>query len=256
MKEKLMNISTQPVLSSAGYPDGVLIGKASKLFLVTWVQYKSSCYIIQCLIWDFAFNIDWICISTYSLNYDDHFMTCYHKFIRSFQLYIFIHSYECNFLILVHQYSDKKFEDVKSPAFSSWWKSKGVWSSRTYNHKSRVKSTDAFNIEKHRIRLKHELRGKNWYINDWTSDNLSCLGQETNRAGLLQVREMFWETLHESFSCNFFCLEIETGLNCRWISWDRFWFDRAHTVGTTISCLFEVWLWQFKFENSLNFDLQ
>ena len=47
---------------------------------------------------------------------------------------------------------------------------------------------DVFNIEKRKIHLKHEPRGKFLDINGWTSGNFSCLSQETNKAGILQVR--------------------------------------------------------------------
>ena len=33
---------------------------------------------------------------------------------------------------------------------------------------------------------------------------LSCLDQDTNREGIFQVREIFWETFHDSFSCHSF----------------------------------------------------
>ena len=36
-------------------------------------------------------------------------------------------------------------------------------------------------------------------INGWTSGNFSLRGQDTNRKGFLQVREICWETLHEYF---------------------------------------------------------
>ena len=76
-----------------------------------------------------------------------------------------------------------KFQDVKRWAFASGWKTKEVWSSITYSHKSRGKSTDAFNVEKYIIHLKHETRGKFWDINVRTTDNFSCLDQERNIAG-------------------------------------------------------------------------
>ena len=50
---------------------------------------------------------------------------------------------------------------------------------------------DVFSIEKLKINLKHEPRGNFRDINGWTSGNLSCLGQETNRVGLFQVRDIF-----------------------------------------------------------------
>ena len=59
---------------------------------------------------------------------------------------------------------------------------------------------DAFSIEKRRINLKHERRENVRDINVLNSGNVSFLGQEKNRSGLLQVRDIFWETPHESFS--------------------------------------------------------
>ena len=79
---------------------------------------------------------------------------------------------------------------------------KGVWSSRTYIHKIRGKSKYDFNIEIRKIHMKHEPRGNFRFINDCTSMSFSCLGQETNSTGLLQVRYTYWETLCESFYCN------------------------------------------------------
>ena len=50
---------------------------------------------------------------------------------------------------------------------------------------------DAFNIEKLKIRLNHESRGRIQDIGGWTSGNFIFLGQEKNRSGLLQVKEIF-----------------------------------------------------------------
>ena len=166
---------------------------------MTWVQYKSSCDISQCLIWYFTFNIEWRWISTCSLNYDVHVITCTHKFIKSWQCSIFIQLDECNFIILIPQYSYKEFEYVKSQTYASGWKPKGVLIIRTYSKRSRGKPKDSFNIEKRKINLKHEHRGKVLDTNGRKSGNFCCLGQETNRSGLLQVREIYQETLHESF---------------------------------------------------------
>ena len=108
MLEELRNITIQPILSSAEDPYGILIGKAPKLFLVTRFQYKSSCVISKCLIWDLDFTIEIICISICGLNYDVHVVTCLHKFRISYHWSIFINLDECNFLILITQCSDKK----------------------------------------------------------------------------------------------------------------------------------------------------
>ena len=59
----------------------------------------------------------------------------------------------------------------------------------------------ALKIENQKIYLKHEPRGKIWDINYWTSRKFSCLGQEKNRAGIFQLRDICWETLHAYFSC-------------------------------------------------------
>ena len=53
-----MNIATQPIISSAVDPDGILIGGTPNFFLVTLVHYKRSCDTIKCLIWDFYFPIE------------------------------------------------------------------------------------------------------------------------------------------------------------------------------------------------------
>ena len=43
---------------------------------------------------------------------------------------------------------------------------------------------DTFNIEKRKIYLKHEIRGKFTDINSMTSGNFSILGQDTNMLGI------------------------------------------------------------------------
>ena len=106
--------------------------------------------------------------------------------------------------ILIPKCSDKKFDYFKRWNFASVLKSNGVWSSRTYSHKSRGKSMDAINIEKSKIYLKHETRGKCWNTSGWTYDNFSWLGQETNRTGLFQVMDIVWENFHEYFLCHSF----------------------------------------------------
>ena len=52
--------------------------------------------------------------------------------------------------------------------------------------------------------MKHEPRGKSQDTSGWNSGNFSCLGQETNRAGILQFMDICWENLHKSFSCHLF----------------------------------------------------
>ena len=52
--EEVRNITMQYIISSAGEPYGILIGKTQSSFLVTWVQYKRSRDIINCLIWTFT----------------------------------------------------------------------------------------------------------------------------------------------------------------------------------------------------------
>ena len=148
----------------------------------------------------FNFTTERRCISTCSLNYSVHIVTCLQKFIISCYWSILMNSYECNFLILIPQCSNKKIEYFKRRACTSWCKSKGVWSSRTYIHKSRGKFTYSFNVEKLKIHLKHKPRSKFQGISGWTSGNFSFLGQETNRSGLLYIRDIFCETSHESFS--------------------------------------------------------
>ena len=81
------------------------------------------------------------------------------------------------FLNLFPQCSDKKFENVKRCSFASGSKSKRVWSSRTYNHKSRGKSMNDFNIETHKLHLNHEPRCNFRDIHGWISRKFICLGQ-------------------------------------------------------------------------------
>ena len=61
---------------------------------------------------------------------------------------------------------------------------------------------DAFIIEKLNFHLKHEPWGNFLVISGWTSGTFSCLGQEKNGAEFIQVRDIFWETLHKSFYCH------------------------------------------------------
>ena len=167
---------------------------------MTWVHQKGPCDISQCLIWDFDFPIEWRCIYACSLNYYVNVMTCTNKSRRSCQCKILIHWYECNFLIRITQCSDKLFEYFKRRPFASGCEPKRVWLSITDYHKIWCKSTDIFNTEKREIHLKHEPRSTFWDVNGQTSGNLSCLGQESNRKGILQVRDICWNKLHESFS--------------------------------------------------------
>ena len=88
-------------------------------------------------------------------------MTCIHEFIISCLCSIFINPYVCKFVILIPKCSEKVFEDVKRWKFASGRKSKGVRSRITYTHKSRGKSTGAFNIEKRKIHMKYNL-GENF----------------------------------------------------------------------------------------------
>ena len=99
--KKVMNITTQPILSSLVDSEGILIGYAPKLLLVTWFHLKSSCDISQCLVSNFIFTLDWRLITICSLRYDDHVITCIHIFRRSWQCTTFVHSDECKVLILV-----------------------------------------------------------------------------------------------------------------------------------------------------------
>ena len=91
--------------------------------------------------------------------------------------------------------------------FYSGCKPKGVQIIKTYI-KIPGKNTDAFNIEKRKIHLKHETRGKFRDINGCNSGKFSCLGQEKKKAGLLEFRENFWETLHDCFLLPFLNLAI------------------------------------------------
>ena len=95
-----------------GDPNDKLIDYVPKLILVNWVQLKGSC-IIQCLIWDFTFTIEWIIIFTCILNYDVHVMACPHKSRRSFQCSLLIHWAKCKLLIVINKCSDKYSEDIK-----------------------------------------------------------------------------------------------------------------------------------------------
>ena len=153
---------------------------------MTWVQYKSSCDISQCIV----FPIEWRFVSTCILNHYVCVMTCLHRFRISFQFSIFVHSYERKFLILVTQCSDKKFENVNRWTFASGWKPKRKLSSRTYIHKIQGWSTYDFNIKNRKIHFNHEPRGEIWDINVWTSGNFSCLGRVTNGARLFQDRDI------------------------------------------------------------------
>ena len=72
--------------------------------------------------------------------------------------------------------------------FDSGWEFKGVWSSIASIHKNWGKSTDALNIEKQEIHLKHEPRGKFWDISGWNYGGFSCIGQETDKEGFFQFR--------------------------------------------------------------------
>ena len=182
--EEVRNITTEPIISLEEDSDVILIVEVLNIYFVNWVQYKSSFDIIKCLIWYFAFTIECRCIYTYILKYDVHVMKHLYKCRIYCPCSILINSDECNFILLIPQFCDKKFEDVERGTFASGWKSKGVWTGRTYNHKSRGKSMYAFNIEKRKIHLKYEPRGKIQDINGWIYGDFNCLGQEINRAGL------------------------------------------------------------------------
>ena len=106
---ELRNITTKYIISSAGYPYGVLMGKTPKLFLVAWFQNNISCNIRKFLIRTFTFTIDRRCISTCSLNYDVRVMACLNEFRRSFYISILINADEFKFIILIYQFSDNKF---------------------------------------------------------------------------------------------------------------------------------------------------
>ena len=126
MKSDVRNITTKPIISSAGYVDRILIEKSPTLFLVNWVQQRIYFDIRKWLIWYLAFTIEGIWTSTYSLNYDVHVMTCIHEFRRSCWWSMFINLDEWKYLILINQCSDRKFWDVKKWTFASGWKFKGV----------------------------------------------------------------------------------------------------------------------------------
>ena len=149
-------------------------------------------------------------------------MTCIHKFRRYCYFSIFVNPDEYKFLILIPKCIENKFEYVKRWTFSYGWKSKGVWSSRTYSHKIRGKSTYAFNIVKCNKHLKHEPRGGFRDISGWTYVNFSCLGQMTNRAYFFQVMEIFGRPSMSPFLVICFSVVIETWSKCWWIIWDFF----------------------------------
>ena len=46
------------------------------------------------------------------------------------------------------------------------------------------------------------------YISGWNSGNSSCLGQEKNRAGLLQGRWVCWECEYVSFSVRYYVIYV------------------------------------------------
>ena len=92
MTEEVSNITTQPILILTGDTYGILIGRPQNLFIVTSVYYNRSFYISKCLIKVLTFTIERIYISTCSLDYAVHVMTCNHEFRRSFWWYIFINS--------------------------------------------------------------------------------------------------------------------------------------------------------------------
>ena len=83
MPYKVSNISTQFILISAGEPYVILICKTPKFFLVAWVHQNSSRDIRKCLIMNFTFTNERICITRCSLHYDVHVVECLHKFRRS-----------------------------------------------------------------------------------------------------------------------------------------------------------------------------
>ena len=78
--EEVRNITTQYILILVGNPYDVLIGKATRLLLVVWVQYNRSCGISKFIIRSFTFTIERIFISTCSFSCDVHVVTCLHKF--------------------------------------------------------------------------------------------------------------------------------------------------------------------------------
>ena len=112
------NITMQHIISSMVETYDTLIGKVQKLFIMNWFHQKSSCDIRKFFIKTLNFTIEWRCISACcSLNYDAHVMTFLHEFREFWQRSIFINSDKCNFLILIPQYSDKKFDYVKMWTF-------------------------------------------------------------------------------------------------------------------------------------------
>ena len=144
-----------------------------------------------------------------------------------------MNSDECNFIILISQCGDKKFEDVKRWTLTSGWEPKGVWGSRAYSHKSWGKSTDAFNIEKGEIHLKHESRGKFWDISGWNSGDFFALvkiqiGQGSSNSARFSGRPSMSPFIAIRYSW-----VIETWPKHWWISWERVCFESPQTVGTT-----------------------
>ena len=83
MPKELSNTSTQSLLIFSRDTYGIMIGRSPNFFLVTWFHYNISCVIIQCIIRTFTVTIERRCISTCSLNYDVHVITCLHEFGRS-----------------------------------------------------------------------------------------------------------------------------------------------------------------------------
>ena len=127
-----------------------------------------------------------------------------YSWIHKILLALHLHPFGKKNLILIPQCSDNKFEYAKRWTFDSGWEYKGVWSIITEIHKGWGKSTDALNIERVKIHMKHEPRGIFWDTNSCNSCNFSYLVQETNRSEFFQVRDIFWWTFHKSFSCHLF----------------------------------------------------
>ena len=97
-------------------------------------------------------------------------------------------------------------------------------SSRTYSHKSQVKSTDASNIEKGKIHLKHETRGGVQTLVVGTMVILVTsvkrhIGQGSSKSGIFCGRPSISPFIAISFS-----LIIDTWPKFWWVSWERFFW--------------------------------
>ena len=153
---------------------------------------------------------------------------------------------------MIPKCSYNKFEAFNRRTFASGWKSKGVWSSRTYGHKSWGKSTDSFNI-------KNENPSGAWNHGKVETSMVGPLevllslikrqiGHGSSKSGIYFGRPYMSTFLGICFS-----LVIETWPKCWWIIWEIYFLISPRKLGQKYSCFFEVWIWQFQSEDTLNY---